>query len=128
MRRDFPLPEDETESLNALGLKWETVRNGQLWLLLHEVDFPKGYNHESGSVAIQIPPNYPMAALDMAYFFPHLSRLDGRQIRQAQVLQPIEGKNWQRWSRHYPWIPSQHNIGTHIVLIRHWLKVALEGN
>jgi hypothetical protein len=127
MRCDFALPEDDVESLNAMRLKWETVRNGQPWLLLHEFGFPKGYNHETGSVAVQIPVNYPLAQLDMAYFFPHLARVDGGPLRQANVLQPIDGKQWQRWSRHYAWIPSQHNICTHIVLIRHWLTVALEG-
>ncbi len=128
MRRDFALPEDDVEGLDAMGLEWETVRNGQPWLLLHNFEFPKGYNHESGSVAIQIPANYPIAQLDMAYFFPHLSRVDGQPIRQANVLQPIIDKQWQRWSRHYGWVPGQHNICTHVVLVRHWLKAALEGN
>ena len=128
MRRDFALPDDDIEALDAMGLKWETVRNGQSWLLLNEFEFPKGYNHESGAVAIQIPANYPVAQLDMAYFFPHLSRLDGKPIRQANVLQPIEDKQWQRWSRHYAWVAGQHNICTHIVLVRHWLRAALEGN
>src|SRR5436190_18029437 len=98
MRRDFALPEDDLDGLNASGLEWETVRNGQSWLLVHEFRFPKGYNHEFGSVAIQIPVNYPVAQLDMAYFFPRLTRLDGGPLRQADVLQPIDGKQWQRWS------------------------------
>jgi hypothetical protein len=127
MRRDFALPEDDVEGLDAMEFKWETVLNGQPWLLLHGFEFPKGYNHESGSVAIQIPANYPSAQLDMAYVFPHLSRTDKGPLRQANVLQPIEGEQWQRWSRHYAWVPGQHNICTHILLIRHWLAVALEG-
>lgn len=127
MRRQFALPEDDIECLDAMGLKWETVQNGQPWLLLHDFVFPKGYNHQAGSVAIQISANYPVAQLDMAYFFPHLARSDGGALRQANVFQPIEGKQWQRWSRHYGWVPGQHNICTHVVLIRHWLDVALEG-
>ena len=128
MRKEIALPEDDAECLDAMGLQWETIRNGNVWLLLHQFEFPDGYNHRSGSVAIQIPNNYPMAPLDMAYFYPHLARLDGKQLRQTQVLQQIEGKQWQRWSRHYPWIAGQHNISTHIVLINNWLKAALEGN
>jgi hypothetical protein len=123
MRREFHLPEDDVDHLDSLGLNWETLRapNGQ-WLLLHGFLFPKGYNHPSGSVAIQIPCNYPVAGLDMAYFFPRLQRTDGNAIRQTQCEMQVDGKNWQRWSRHYSWVPGQHNLGTHILLVRHWLE------
>jgi hypothetical protein len=126
MRRDFPLPEEDEESLNALGLSWETIRDGGgQWLLLHEMEFREGFNHRKGSVAVQIPPSYPTSGLDMAYFSPHLSRLDGKPIGQTQCLQPIDGKQWQRWSRHYNWVPGVHSISTHIVLIQRWHEAAL---
>ena len=128
MRREFNLPEEDAESLDAMGLHWETVRNSGPWLLLHDFKFPNGYNHRIGSVAIQIPGNYPMATLDMAYFFPALARTDGKPLRQANVMQPIEGKQWQRWSRHYAWVAGQHNVSTHIILVRNWLEVASREN
>lgn len=129
MRRDFILPEEDVEHLDALKIPWETlVEGGNRWLVLHQVRYPSGLNVTEGSVAIQIHPGYPAAPLDMAYFSPHLSRLDGQQIRQASVLQPIDGKQWQRWSRHYGWIPGQHNIGTHLVLVDRWLRVAVGEN
>lgn len=126
MRRDFALPEDDIEGLNGLGPEWETVQDpaGQ-WFLLHQFELPNGYNHQCASVAIQIPSNYPTAPLDMAYFHPHLARLDGQPLRQVDARQPINGKEWQRWSRHYAWIVGRHNLCTHIVLVRHWLNVAL---
>jgi len=129
MRRDFILPEEDVEHLDALKTPWETVVEGSnRWLVLHQVRYPMGFNVEEGSVAIQIQPGYPAAPLDMAYFLPHLSRLDGKEIRQASVLQPIDGKQWQRWSRHYGWIAGQHNIGTHLVLVDRWLRVAVGAN
>jgi hypothetical protein len=123
MRRQFSLPEDDIEQLDSLGVDWETIReaNGQ-WLLLHGLAFPPGFNLPNGSVAVQIPSNYPVAPLDMAYFFPHLALADGRPPRQTQARMSVDGKEWQRWSRHYSWIPGQHNVGTHIVLVRHWLE------
>ncbi len=123
MRREFTLPEDDVEHLDTLGVNWETLRDpsGQ-WLLLHGFAFPSGYNHPNGSVAIQIPGNYPVSPLDMAYFFPHLQRLDGQPLRQTECMMQVDGKSWQRWSRHYTWVPGQHNLGTHIVLTRHWLE------
>jgi len=125
MRRQFPLPEDDEESLNALGIPWETIREGgNQWLLLHEMPFREGFNHCTGSVAVQIPPSYPTAGLDMAYFSPHLARVDGKPIGQTQCQQPIDGKQWQRWSRHYSWLPGVHSVSTHIVLIHRWLEAA----
>jgi hypothetical protein len=126
VRHQFVVPEEDTEQLDTLGLQWEAIReqNGQ-WLLLHSFVFPPGFNHANGSVAIQIPANYPVAPIDMAYFHPYLTRADGQPIRQAQVQQPLDGKLWQRWSRHYPWVPGQHSIATHILLVRHWLNHAV---
>lgn len=126
MRRQFALPEEDVEQLEGLISEWETVREGSgQWLLLHSFKFPSGYNHAQGTVAIQIPGNYPVAPLDMAYFFPHLARCDGQPIRQADVRHRLDGKEWQRWSRHYQWTPGTHNVGTHIVLVRHWLLSAI---
>jgi hypothetical protein len=128
MRREFHLPEEDEVCLDAMGIKWETIRSSGEWLLLHECAFPSGYNHRNGSVAVQIPGNYPIAQLDMAYFFPALARSDGKGLRQTQVFQQIDGKAWQRWSRHYTWVPGEHNVCTHIILIRNWLEVAVNGN
>lgn len=126
MRHEFALPEEDEESLIALGLPWETIRDGGgQWLLLHEMEFREGFNVRKGSVALQIPPSYPTAGLDMAYFHPHLARVDGGPIRQAQAMQPLDGKHWQRWSRHYTWEPGVHNLSTHIVLIHRWHEAAL---
>lgn len=129
MRRDFNLPEDDEGSVNALGLPWETVKDGdRLWLILNNFPVPAGFNVECSSVAIEIPPNYPTACLDMAYFLPHLQRKDGVGLRQTEHRQLISGQHWQRWSRHYSWRAGEHNLGTHIVLINHWLQAALERN
>lgn len=100
MRRIFDLPEDDVEGLGALGVEWETlVESGTRWLLLHRFPFPEGYSVPFGSVAVQIPPGYPTAPLDMAFFNPHLARIDGGRLRQTEARQALDGKEWQRWSR-----------------------------
>jgi hypothetical protein len=126
MRREFALPEEDVEFLEAFGLPWETIRDGSgQWLLLHKFPYPEGYVIASGSVAISVTSGYPTAKLDMAYFHPALSRNDGQALRQTQVNQQVDCKQWQRWSRHYDWVPGRHNLGTHILLVKHWLLVAL---
>lgn len=130
MRKDFSLlPEDEQE-LEELGLQWETIIDGSHWVLLHEFPTHPGYNVPLVSVAIRLETGYPNTALDMAYFHPALSRKDGHPIRATNVNQSLDGKVWQRWSRHRtpqnPWIVGQDNLGTHILLVQDWLAREFE--
>ena len=46
-----------------------------------------------------IPPLYPDAQIDMAYFKPFLARTDGRAIQNLTEC-VIQREKWQRWSRH----------------------------
>ena len=98
-RRQFSLPREDEDFLNKLGLPWETLSNGGLWLLLHNYPIPDGYTTLRSILALMIAPNYPAAEIDMAYFYPHLQKTSGRGIT-ATTPQMIDGKNFQRWSRH----------------------------
>jgi hypothetical protein len=126
MRRGFRLPESDETFLNALGRPWETIGNGGgRWLLIHERRVPTGYNVGTASEAYRIDVGYPDTQIDMVYFLPHLSRVDGCAIGALSVEQ-IDGQQWQRWSRHrtpeYPWRPGEDDISTHLVLVDHWLE------
>lgn len=126
MRRDFRLPESDEQHLNGRGLPWETVVDGnQRWLFVHDWPLPDGYNHSTVTAAILIPTAYPDAALDMAYFRPHLQRRDGRQIPNLADHR-VAGDSWQRWSRHYssanPWRIGDDDICSHLTLVEHWLR------
>jgi hypothetical protein len=124
-RRMFALPEEDVEGLNAAGLAWETVTEGRCsWLLVHGLALPPKLGGTPVSVAISIPSGYPTAALDMAFMYPPVRRPDGRQIPATQASQALDGKHWQRWSRHYtatnPWRPGEYNTVTHLQLVRQW--------
>ena len=126
MRREFALLEMDRDYLDATGTAWEAVRNGgDFWLLLHSVPLPAGYTVGSASVAIKIEPGYPNAQLDMAYFSPPLTRSDGKPIPCAEVMVQIDGRQWQRWSRHRtaanPWLAGEDSLETHLILVRDWL-------
>jgi hypothetical protein len=66
----------------------------------------------------------------MVYFFPALARKDGRVIAAAEAMQPLDGKSFQRWSRHRtaqnPWKIGRDNLGTHIILVEDWLTREFE--
>lgn len=125
MRREFDLPEADREFLDARGRLWETIVNGQRWLLVGDYEVCPGYNRSQVLVALAIEPTYPDGPLDMAYFFPALSLLDGRGIK-ALTDQAIDGKTFQRWSRHRtpqnPWRPDVDCVATHLIQVGEWLR------
>jgi hypothetical protein len=130
MRRQFELPSFDTQYLGTTGLEWETIVEGAgRWLLLHNWPVRAGYNVERVLVALQLPPGYPDAAVDMAYFYPHLSRKDGKSIN-ALADHALDGRSFQRWSRHRtdaaPWRPGEDDVSSHLVLVEDWLAREFE--
>jgi hypothetical protein len=130
MRRQFLLPEADEDYLNACGLEWETIiESSWRWLLLHGYPLPHGYNVSKATAAVSISAGYPDAQLDMVYFHPPLTRLDGGAIG-ALSSQTIDGKSFQRWSRHRtganPWRPGEDDLSSHLALVRHWLEREFE--
>lgn len=131
MRRQFELPSFDTQYLGTTGLEWETITgaSGSRWLLIHDRPVRPGYNVERVLVALQLPSGYPDAQIDMAYFHPHLSRKDGQPIG-ALGGHDLDGKNFQRWSRHRtaeaPWRPGEDDVSSHLVLVDDWLAREFE--
>jgi len=126
MRKVFHVPEEDAEFLNANGWSWETIKEGNLnWLLIHDYSVCDGYNVAKVILALRIDPGYPGSQIDMAYFYPPLVRLDNVKVR-ALANQPLDGKTFQRWSRHRtgqnPWRPGLDCLETHIFLIKNWLE------
>jgi hypothetical protein len=124
MRRQFQLPEADVAHLESLGLPWEAVVEGRVqWLLVHGWPLPAGYNHRAVSIAIRVESGYPESQLDMVYALPHLVRQDGVGINNL-TGQSIDGKDWQRWSRHRteanPWRPGVDDLSTHLFLVDDW--------
>ena len=129
MRRQFILPQQDREYLDARGLDWETIgAAGGQWLLVHDFPVPAGYNLEKVTAALMIAPGYPDAQIDMVYFYPALARTDGKAIN-ALASQMIDSKTFQRWSRHRtaqnPWKPGEDNVSTHLALVEGWLEKEL---
>jgi Prokaryotic E2 family E len=124
-RRDFALPEEDEEFLDANYPGWFTLNEGGIrWLVLPHFPVPGGYNVSEVKAAFQIPSGHPNAPLDMVYFFPPLARTSGRPIA-ALSQQNITGEIWQRWSRHYPWCAGTDNLTKHVERVPGWLQTEL---
>ena len=125
LRKQFSLPEEDQNFLDKQYNNWETVLEGNVrWLFLHNLEIPSGYNHKNATAALKIESGYPITQLDMVYFSPALARTDNKPIN-ALSNQVIDGKNFQRWSRHRtpqnPWRPGVDDVSTHVSLVKFWL-------
>lgn len=108
--------------------QWKELpdNNGSSWLIIESFSVPEGYNHSSVTVALQITSSYPQSQIDMAYFYPALARNDGKAIGQLSS-QTIDGKTYQRWSRHRdlnvnPWRLGVDDVLTHLKFVETWLQ------
>lgn len=124
-RRQFSLPQEDSEWLEGLGLIYEMVAEGGIpRVVIYGWQLPIGYNVQKADVNVRIEPGYPDTQIDMAYFSPALVRRDGRAIA-AVVDDSFDGKVWQRWSRHRtaanPWRPGLDGLATHFALVDDWL-------
>lgn len=125
MRRQFSLPAEDVEWLDARGAPYELVAGPEgLRVIICDVPIPVGYNHSVVDLYFKIEPGYPDAQIDMVWFSQELRLLSGRAI--GAVLQEMfEGKAWQRWSRHRtpvnPWRPGVDGLATQYALVQEWL-------
>ncbi|WP_321793279.1 multiubiquitin domain-containing protein [Burkholderia pyrrocinia] len=126
-RRMFRLLDVDERWLDKLGLRWETIieqclpNQKRRWLLIHDYPLPDGYTSQHTVLALEIPLTYPGAQIDMFYTNPPLRLPSGRAIPNTEVNESIDGRSFNRWSRHRgqqsPWDPASDNVVTHLALV-----------
>lgn len=129
-RRQFDLLAEDLDYLAALGLPWEAVQDDAKTrrVVIHGYPIPTGYNVDKVSVFVYLQPTYPDVQIDMAYFLPHLKRMDGKTIGRLTEM-TADSQIWQRWSRHRTassqWRIGEDNLRTHMALVSSWLEQEL---
>ena len=97
------------------------VERGRRWLIFDVYSLPKGLNPHVVALALEIPPSYPRAEIDMFYCYPAVRRRDGGVIPRTQATEVIEGRTYQRWSRHRGaqsrWDAKTDTVLTHLTLV-----------
>lgn len=115
------LPADESY-LDAMGHRWETriepVPGGEArrWLIIQDYLLPEGYSSEKVKLALDIPPTYPMAQIDMFYLLPSVALSSGVPIPNVQITAVINGQTFQGWSRHRVWNPASDSVATQLAM------------
>ncbi len=122
LRREFNLLAVDVTHLDATGCKWETIKcQDNRWLLIHNYSMLSGYQPAIVELAMLIPKDYPQAQIDMFYFYPFVTRCDGREIPNTEIRAVIDEVQYQGWSRHrnavQPWDPRTDNVATHLALV-----------
>lgn len=125
MRREFVLPAEDMEWLEARNGAFELVLHGGVpRVVVYDLPVPPGYNVPTVTANVRIEPGYPEAQIDMVYFLPDLALANGRAIG-ALSPDAFDSKTWQRWSRHRtpanPWRPGIDNLSTHFAQVQEWL-------
>lgn len=129
-RRLFKLLAVDHVYLDDLGVRWETVFEGERrWLLMHDYPLPRGYAPGTTTLALDIPKDYPASQVDMFYFAPFVGRTNGVEIPSVQVRATIGGVEYQGWSRHRnaasAWDSAADNVRTHLALVESCLAKEL---
>lgn len=116
----YELSLEEEEYLNAnYPSSWDY--QSSYGLVIKNFPIPMGYTLEKADMMIIIPQGYPGAALDMFYFSPELKKTNGNTIN-ALAREDHFDIQWQRWSRHYTWVPGQDSIISHIEFVKNALQ------
>lgn len=131
IRRDFSLLAKDENHLNRRQLSWETMIEGQRrWLILRAFPLPRGYDHDAVDIAIDVPPTYPSAEIDMFFCEPHLTCSNGAVPPKTTARVSIENKSYQQWSRHLRgvtrWNSQTDSIISHLALVEEALLQEVE--
>lgn len=131
-RRQFKLSSADEAVLNRLGRRWEALAEpGKNWIIVYGYAPPHGFVQTSVDMALWLQQGYPAVEIDMAYFSPALSMPSNRVINRTQVTMMIDGRQWQRWSRHRQpggpaWNPGEDSLETHLEYVDMFLNQELE--
>lgn len=122
------LPESDREYLERAGIAHRVFEEGgMLNVELLEFSVPDGLNARHVNVLFRLSPSYPDTPPDMWWIIPHLTPVGGGAIPATEVIETIDGRSWQRWSRHLDpavWRSGIDGLESYVRLLRNELSSA----
>lgn len=120
----------DRDFLTRKGYRFETFDEGpMLALVIRDFQLPPGYQISQTSLLILLPGGFPEAAPDMWWCDPWVRMANGADPLNANVIQQIGGRSWQRFSRHFAgvrWQAGRSGVESYVALIRSDLARAVQ--
>jgi hypothetical protein len=115
------LPAADVEVLKARKLKAKARLVGnEIHLVIVDYPVPAGYDHGETDLLLRLPRQWPDGVPDMFWTAPHLKiAANGAWPNASGHLMDIDGRKWQRWSRHYRdrWRPGVDGLENLLVIV-----------
>lgn len=114
----------EAEELRRSGFTLQLHPQGDGWVLtvFDKYPLPSGFNQQSTSLLVKVPPNYPLGGLDMFWTDSQL-RLTGGSMPASTSSEHYLGKPWLRFSWHpHRWNPSSDSLVSYLKFIEKRLE------
>jgi hypothetical protein len=122
------LPEADREYLERAGFAYRVFEEaGTLNVELLDFPLPDGLSARSANVLFRLAPSYSDTPPDMWWIIPHLTPVGGGTIPATEVIETVDGRSWQRWSRHLDpavWQSGIDGLESYIRLLRNELNSA----
>jgi len=116
------LPTEDVETLTARGLKaGAKIVGNEIFLVIESYPVPEGYDHDTTNVLLRLPRQWPDGRPDMFWTEPHLKVVATSNWPNASGhLMNLDGRQWQRWSRHYKdrWKPGIDRLVNLLTIVR----------
>jgi hypothetical protein len=113
------IPQHDEDYLKERGFDYQLKQVGaEVHLVIRNWAFPSAYNPQSADLLIRISAGYPLSQLDMFWTSPDLKLASGGWPQAAEVHETLDGRNWQRWSRHtQEWRAGVDNLRTFVAAV-----------
>lgn len=97
------LPTADVEILNDRSLRANAkIVGNEIHLVISNYPVGTGYDHAETDLLLRLPRQWPDGTPDMFWTAPHLKvAATGAWPTASAKIMSIDGREWQRWSRHY---------------------------
>jgi hypothetical protein len=114
------LSESDLHYLDSKGFKYRvSAPSNEIHLVIGDFELPAHYVPRKCELLLKLPPGYPNTNPDMFWTTPGIRLANGGAPLAADVIELLEGKQWQRWSRHNnTWRPGVDDIQTKLRAVR----------
>lgn len=125
------LPATDLQHLRARGLTFcASISGNFIDVVIPGYGLPPGLDPDTSDLLIRLPAHgWPDVKPDMWWFDPWIKiAATGGYAPASDTPEELQGRRWQRWSRHFPasnWQPGLDGLGSYLAMIdRELVKAA----